>query len=1274
MPTIGISSGTALEGDYAAFTVTLSEPLTDAVTVEYRVLNIGSADDNDLYHNFTSASNNGTVTFAAGETSTTIYVLHSSENADERDQDYTVELFNPSGNADLAGGGLTLRTTGVILDNDGAGSNLDVFVSDPVIVEGDNGTLNAVFEVRLSQIPATALTLNYTTVDGSALAGEDYQARSGSLTFTGQNVQYVTVPITGDNIAEFSETFDLVVTPVSGPEVGTDGLAGTATILDNDSGPGPVISVSDATAVEGNYLRFTVSLSEASTDAVTVNYRTLMNGSADDNDLYHNFTSASNNGTVTFAPGETSTSIYILASSENADETDESFTLELFDATENATLNGNGPVLRAAGIIMDNDGAGSNMNLFVSDPVLVEGNNGSKIALFNITLSEPASSSFTVSYATADGSASAGEDYRAETGTITFLEGQTTASVAVEVFGDNKIEATEAFSLVVTPPSGIPLGSDGLVGTATVLDDDGGAGPVVSIAGGSAVEGNYIRFVVTLSEEATDAVTVNFRTLMNGSADDNDLYHNFTSASNNGTVTFAPGETSQSIYVLASSENADEHDESFTVELFDVSDNADLAGDGAVLRATGVILDNDGAGSNMNLFVADPVLVEGDSGSKIAVFDITLSEPATSDFTVTYATADGTAKAGEDYKAATGTIAFVEGQTTASVAVEVHGDGIPEATEAFSLIVTPPSGVPLGSDGLVGTATILDDDSGPGTVISVSDGSAVEGNYLRFVVTLSEATTDAVTVNYRTLLTGSADDDDLYHGASSGSNNGTVTIAAGETSTSIYVLASSESNDERDENFVVELYDPTDNASLAGGVSALRANGTILDNDGAGSNVMLVGAPDPVVEGFDGSYLRAVEVHLTRPLDNAETFDVTATGLTANLGTDVSLVSDTVTFEAGQTTAVVMIRTFSDNRVEGDETFHLNFTARSGSFVNGTIPSILVTLEDGFGYGGNPTGASDYLIGTGAGDSIRALGGGDTVFARGGNDTVLGGAGHDTVFGGAGADRLTGGSGNDKLVGYSGADRLDGGLGRDTLEGNAGNDTLSGGSGNDILRGGFGNDVAYGGNGRDKIYLGGGNDRFNDSKQGGFAGRDLVLGGGGKDTLNGGGGNDTLNGQNQNDVIRGGSGNDLLLGGGGADVIYGGNGADVVRMGSGNDRFIDAGQKGAAGSDLVYGGGGQDLFRMMGGDDTVAGGGGADTFVFVGSSIEADTVLDFGAGPDVLRFDDALWTGQLSSQQIVNRFAEVVDGDVVFDFGGGNTVTLVGVDSLNGLADSVEFF
>lgn len=203
---------------------------------------------------------------------------------------------------------------------------------------------------------------------------------------------------------------------------------------------------------------------------------------------------------------------------------------------------------------------------------------------------------------------------------------------------------------------------------------------------------------------------------------------------------------------------------------------------------------------------------------------------------------------------------------------------------------------------------------------------------------------------------------------------------------------------------------------------------------------------------------------------------------------------------------------------------------------------------------------------------------------------------------------LTGHGGNNTLLGNAASNRLSGMAGDDVLEGRNGNDSLFGGIGNDKLVGGTGRDSLKGEDGNDRI--------FGDDSD------DFIFGGTGNDLLSGGAGNDLLFGELGNDTLSGGAGNDRLNGGGGVDVLTGASGADSFVMLNGNG---------------------------------------------------ADRATDFHLGEgDTLALDDALWSGTLSAAEVVSRHARVVSGAVVFDFGGGDVLTLAGISSTAGLAGVID--
>lgn len=264
---------------------------------------------------------------------------------------------------------------------------------------------------------------------------------------------------------------------------------------------------------------------------------------------------------------------------------------------------------------------------------------------------------------------------------------------------------------------------------------------------------------------------------------------------------------------------------------------------------------------------------------------------------------------------------------------------------------------------------------------------------------------------------------------------------------------------------------------------------------------------------------------------------------------------------------------------------------------------------------------------------------------------IRGSSGGDLIAGGLNADVIEGLDGHDSIWGGSGSDLVSGGGGADQIRGNGGGDQLWGNDGNDTILGGVGNDAIAGGSGRDVI-------RAAD-------GEDSVAGGTGNDRLFGGAGSDLMSGGGHHDLFLGQSGDDTIIGGCGRDTMYGG---------TGNDRLLDNAQTGVCGEDRLYGGAGDDFIKIGGGDDIISGGAGADTFVFFGTRIENDTITDYEAGLDRLHLDDALWGGGLSEAEAVSRFATFGLDETVFDFGNGNSITLTGVSSLDGLTLEIGIF
>jgi len=210
-----------------------------------------------------------------------------------------------------------------------ANNSASITINDATLTEGNSGTANLTFTVRLSQTnPKATTTVNFTTVDGSAVAGSDYVAKSGTVTFRPKTVsQTITIPVIGDLTSEGNKTFTVQLANPVNATLGDSAAVGT--IVDNDSAP--TLSVSGTSVNEGNSgltsASVTVTLSKAFTSPVTVNYATA-NGSAASGSDYN-----SANGTLTFNPGEVSKSISLAVAGDTDVESNETCTVNLSSAS-----------------------------------------------------------------------------------------------------------------------------------------------------------------------------------------------------------------------------------------------------------------------------------------------------------------------------------------------------------------------------------------------------------------------------------------------------------------------------------------------------------------------------------------------------------------------------------------------------------------------------------------------------------------------------------------------------------------------------------------------------------------------------------------------------------------------------------------------------------------------------------------------------------------------------------------------------------------------------
>ncbi|MDZ8260823.1 Calx-beta domain-containing protein [Nostoc sp. ChiQUE01b] len=905
-PTLTLTEGNS--GTQAvSFTVTRSGGIGVASTVNYAfggAVTFGS-DYNNIQVTGGGTAASGTLSFAVGETTKTITANVLGDNTFELNEDITVILSNPNLTTAPTNSTITNSSATVNIINDD--SQPTISISDVSVSEGNTGTTNnANFTITLSNASYQPISVNYNTSDGTAkVADSDYNSALGTITFNpGETSKTLSIGVVGDKKFETDETFSVNLLTATNAAI-ADSL-GVATIINDDSQP--TISISDVSVIEGNTgttnnANFTITLSNASYQPITVNYNT-SDGTAQVADSDYN----SALGTITFNPGETSKTLSISVIGDNKAETNETFSVNLLGATNSTILDS----LGVANIIDDDN----QPTITISDISVTEGNTGTTTnANFTISLSNPSSQQITVNYNTSDGTAQlADSDYNSAFGTITFNPGETSKVISIGVIGDNQTETDETFSVNLLTATNAAI-ADSLA-VATIINDDNQ--PTINISDVSVTEGNIgtttnANFTISLSNPSYQQITVNYHT-SDSTTDAADSDYN----SALGTITFNPGETTKTLSIGVVGDNKFETDETFSVNLLGAT-NAAIADSLGVAT----IINDD---NQPTITISDVSVSEGNTGTtNNANFTISLSNPSYQPITVNYNTSDGTANAADsDYNSALGTITFNPGETSKTLGIGVIGDNKTETDETFSVNLLGATNAAIADS--LGVASIIDDDNP--TTVSISDVSIAEGNTgtitnANFIVTLSAPSLQQVTVNYNTSDGTAKTSDSDYNPAS-----GTIVFNPGETSKTLGIGVIGDNKAETNETFSVNLFGAT-NTTITDSLGVAT-----ITNDDEPPAISI--ADVSVKEGTTGMTTNANFVvtlsneFYQRVIVNYSTSDGTA----KESDSDYNFGLGTIIFNPGETSKVISIGVRGDNKVEPNETFFVNIYGAANAIFN----------------------------------------------------------------------------------------------------------------------------------------------------------------------------------------------------------------------------------------------------------------------------------------------------------------------------------------------------
>ncbi len=295
-------------------------------------------------------------------------------------------------------------------------------------------------------------------------------------------------------------------------------------------------------------------------------------------------------------------------------------------------------------------------------------------------------------------------DLDGESITYEIIEGNTDSTFALDsetgelTIANSSNLSQEAYSFtVMASDDGYPVYTD----TATITITATNAS-ILSMdqAAYSVDEGEgTVSVTVQLSPQASETVTVAYAT-SGGSAIAGSDYFTAT-----GMLTFEAGETTKTIMVNVDDDGKTESDETFVVTLSDPA-NAIL---GLQEESTVTIVDDDVVDEDQPTVNFNPTDYSTSEDQATVTLTVELDKASATELSIGYSTSDGTAAAGVDYVAKSGTVTFAAGETSKSIEVSLVDDDVVESDEAFSLTLIDPANVFLGSSNAA-TITITDND------------------------------------------------------------------------------------------------------------------------------------------------------------------------------------------------------------------------------------------------------------------------------------------------------------------------------------------------------------------------------------------------------------------------------------------------------------------------------------------------------------------------------------------------------------------------------------
>jgi hypothetical protein len=643
-------------------------------------------------------------------------------------------------------------------------------------------------------------------------------------------------------------------------------------------------------------------------------------------------------GSVSFAPGESRQVISIRVSADRMAEPDEVFRLSLANPVGAVIAIG-----EAHATIRNDD---TTLSVAVLDPDQPEGDSGATGYSFTLTRSGILDRVSTIDYRVV-GSGSTPADAvdfggSLPAGMVTFLTGETSKQITVDVTGDTRVEADEGFALQLSYPRGASLGMDSA--SAVIRNDDTRptVGIVADIAERSEADAVVAPFTFTVHRLGDLSQSASVEYAVSGSGANAADAADFGGAFPAGTISFAPGETTKVIQVSVNDDPDFEDAETFTVAL---NNPTNLVIDGG--SATAAIHDDD----ELQIFWIRPddaVKPEGSVGMTEYSFKVfrygDASRPTTAAYDV-----QGTGlhpADGGDFGGTLpgGLIAFGVDETEQLLRIAVQSDTDIENDEAFSVTVRPTRGE---SETLSFAATgiIVRDDGPPVFSISTTSSGQYEGDSATPFSVLIQRHGDLSlgdTVDFSVVGVG---DDPADEGDFGGVfPNGTIVFAPNEMEKRVLIDVAGDRDVEATEGYRFSLHNPS-----RGTIEAGSQDFSII-NDDALPLIRIHPSVSQFAEGSSGLTTVTLAVSRLGDLSRASSIDyvVRGTGPHAADGDDFggNLPGGTILFAPGEQLANITVAIAADGIVEGNETFAAFVTNASNARLVGPVREFVIADDD----------------------------------------------------------------------------------------------------------------------------------------------------------------------------------------------------------------------------------------------------------------------------------------------------------------------------------------